>query len=132
MLPRLRPARTNISGDAVLAVGRGDGDDIRIMIRAGGHDLLRLDDLELRQLVAQLRGLLEIQARGCGLHAPAEILADLIVAPFQHLDRGAHIASVVLLGDQTHARRGTSLDLVLQAGPRAVREIGVVAIADAK
>ena len=48
-------------GDAVFAVAGRDPDDVGIMIGVGGDDLLRLNGLELRELVAQLRGLLEVQ-----------------------------------------------------------------------
>ena len=41
----------------------------------------------------------------------------------------AHVAGVVLFRDQPHARRGAAADLVLQAGPRAVAEIAVLALA---
>ena len=102
------------------------------MIDVGGDDLLRLNVFELRQLVAQLRGLFELQTfRGC-LHAAAEVLAHLIVAALQHLDRRAHVACVALLGNESHAGSRAALDLVLQARPRPIREIGVVAISQAK
>jgi hypothetical protein len=88
VLPRLRPERTNISATQTRRSPRRRN-DIGVMIHAGGDDLLRLNDFELRQLVANLRGLLEFQAFGGRFHAPAKILADLVVAALEHLDRGA-------------------------------------------
>ena len=102
------------------------------MIVAGGDDLLRLDDLEIGQLVAQARRVFELQVGSRALHAPAQLLLHLVVAPFQHLDGRSRIARVGLLGNQPDAGAGAALDLVLQAGPRAIGEVRVLAIAKAE
>ena len=132
MLPRLRPPRTNMSATAVFAVAGSDGDDVGVVIDVGGHDLLRLDRLEVLQLVAHLRGFLEVELLGGRLHAPRELDLSLVVAALEHLDRRTDVARIVLFGDQPDAGRRAALDLVLQAGTRAVGEIGVVAVAQAE
>ena len=117
---------------AILAVARRHRDHIGVVIGAGCDDLLRLNGLEVRQLVPQPRRILELQPLGCGFHAPTQFLLHLVVAAFQDLDRGAGIARIVLRRYQPNARRRAALDLVLQAGARAVRKIAVLAIAQAK
>ena len=116
-------------GDAELPAPRRHGDDVGVVIGPRRHDLLRLQRLQVRQLIAQPRRLLEFQALGCGFHAPPEILLNLVVTPLEHLDGRPHVAGVAVLGDEPDARGGASLNLVLQAGTRAVREIGVLAVA---
>ena len=99
------------------------------MVSAGRHDLLGLDHLEIRELIAQPRRVFEIEPLGGRLHAPSELLLDFVVAAFQHLDGSAGIARITFFGDEPDAGRRAPLDLVLQTWPRPICEIGILAIA---
>ncbi len=62
----------------------------------GGHDLLRLDALERRELVADLRGALELEPAGRLLHARLQLRLHLLAAAFEHLDRRVDVLGVRL------------------------------------
>src|SRR5579871_3184152 len=126
------PAPHEHERHAELPVGHGDRDDVRIMIEIGGDDLLRLDHLEVCELVAHPRRFLEVQPLGGLLHATRKLLLHLIIASLEHLDRRVHIAGILLLGDQPDARGGAALDLILQTGARAMRKVSILAVAQPK
>ena len=86
------------------------------MIDVGSNDLLRLNGSEIRQLIPRPGGLLEVQPLGGGFHAPAKLQLHFVIAPLQHLDRCVDVAGVALRRNQSAARRGAALDLILQAG----------------
>ena len=60
--------------------------------------LLRANLLQLAQLIAQPRRILELQRGGRLLHALLQIGDHLGVAPFEHADGPAEIARVVARG----------------------------------
>ncbi len=104
----------------------GEADCVEVAARAR-HELLRLHALELRKLIAVLRGALEVELRGRLLHALAEPLGHDVAAALEEQDRVLEVARVVLLRDQADARRGAALDLVLQARPAPILEVTVLA-----
>ena len=116
--------------DRILAGLADDGDHVGIGTALRIGDLLRADFLQLAQLIAQSRGVLELQLSGRGLHAPLQLTDHLGVAAFEHTDRALQIARIVLATDQAHARRRAASDLVLQARPAAVGEERVAAVSD--
>ncbi len=85
-----------------------------------------------RILVAQLAGLLEAQCLRGRVHAGVERAHDLAVLPFEQLERLGDVAGVLVAIDLEAARRGTALDLILDARPRAVAQHGVAATAQRK
>ncbi len=113
--------------DAVLAAQCRDGDGVDVLPADAADRLARLDLLQHGDLVAQSCRLLERQPRRRSLHAPREVVDHLRVAAFEHLARIRHVPPIVGRGDETHARRRAALDLVLQAGSRAVAEKRVLA-----
>src|SRR6185437_2449788 len=93
-------------------------------------DLLQLNALHGRELVAQLRRTFEIEA-ACGLlHAYLQLRGDLFVAAFQHLHGRIDVLRVRFASNQAHTRRRAPPDLMLQARPAAIGEKAVAAIAD--
>ena len=46
-----------------------DGEDVDVALALGGDELLRLDALQRGELIADLRGALEVEPRGSLLHA---------------------------------------------------------------
>ncbi len=93
---------------------------------------MSLDALERTQLIANLRGALELQLRGRLFHPRLQLCVHFAAAAFKHLHRGAQVFGVKLFGDEADAGRRAASDLVLQAGPAAVGEERIPAIADAK
>ena len=119
-------------GNTVLAVARGHGDDVGVVVASRGDDLLRLDDLQIGELIAQSRGILELESLRRGFHPAPEFLLDFIVAPFQHLDGRRGVPRVGIRRDEADAGGRAALDLVLQTGPGAIGEVRVRAVAQAE
>ncbi len=64
----------------------------------------------------------EAQSGRGGFHLPGQALDHLRMPATQEQLGQAHVGGVVRLRDQSHAGRLATLDLVHQAGPRAMRE----------
>ena len=109
------------------AIDRGT-DDVEIALPA---DLLTLglQPTQRRDLLAQPRRGLEIQRLGRRLHLADQPVDELLVAAFEQFHRILHVARIVRLADEADTGRRASLDLVLQAGPRAVLEEAVATVA---
>src|SRR3984885_13663727 len=114
--------------DRILPRLPDDRDHIGIGLALRIGDLLRADFLQLAQLVAQPRGVLELQFPRRRLHALLQCADHVGVTSFQHPDRAFEIARVVFAADQAHARRRAAADLVLQARPAAIGEERVAAV----
>ena len=125
------PAAKEHHGDADDAVILGHTDGVEFPARAR-HELLRLDVLQPRELVAILRRALELQRLRRLLHALCEPRGDDVALAFEKQHGVLEIPRVVLLADQTDAGRRAALDLMLHAGPAAVLEIAVLALAQLK
>ena len=95
-----------------------------------GNQLLRFHRLEFGDLVTVVGRALEIQLLRSVFHAFHQYLGDRLAAPLQEHHGVLDIAPIVLRTHQSHARCGTSPDLVLQAGALTVGEIAVFALAD--
>ena len=113
-------------------VAHGDRHRVHVAAPVGLHVLLLLHRLDGGELVAQFRRPLEIQLLGGFLHLLGEVVTDLAAAAGEKIHRHAHLLGVRLAADELHAGRGAALDLVLQAGPRAVAEEAVPAVAHAE
>ncbi len=85
---------------------------------------------ERAELIADLRRALELQLRGGLFHALLQLRVHFAAAAFEHLDGRLQVLRVELLGDEPDAGRRTAPDLMLQAGPAAVGEERVPAVAD--
>ena len=96
------------------------------------HVLACLQRADRRHQVAQARGLLEFQPGTGLLHGGAEFAGQFVAAAVEEQRGLADRFGVVGLGHQAHARPAAAPDLVLQAGPRAVAEHAVLAVADAE
>ncbi len=118
--PRIRPASPTMTNTSASRSS------------SGSHGLLCLDALQRGELVAQLRGALELEAAAGLLHALLQLRLHLVAAALEHLDRGGHVLRVRLAADQPDARRRAAPDLVLQARAAAVGEEAVRAVTDAK
>ena len=118
--------------DRELARLPDDGEDIDVALALGGDELLRLDALQRGELVADLRGALELEPPGGLLHARLQLRRHLLAAALEHLDRRGHVLRVGLARDQADAGRRAAPDLVLQARAAAVGEEAVAAVADAE
>src|SRR5262249_9132128 len=94
--------------------------------------VLRLDALERGDLVAQARRLLELDRAARRLHRATEFLDDLAALAVEEHGRVAHAVAILRDADEADARRAAALDLVLQARPRAVAEVAVLALAHEK
>src|ERR1700722_18538762 len=116
--------------DRVLSGLADNGDDVGIgpALRVG--DLLRADFLQLAQLIAQPRGILELQLLRRRLHAPLQLADHLGIAALEYSDRAFQIVRILLAPDQSHARCRAAPDLVLQARAAAIGEERVAAVAD--
>ncbi len=133
--PREEIARTQ--ADAVAEEQHADAGHARldatgdhIHVRAGAlHVVLRLQLAQRGDLVAQFGGTLELQRLAGLLHRLGQLVDHRIAAPFEKHLGMAHVVAIVLHADQPHARRAAAADLVLQARPRAIAEIAVLALA---
>ncbi len=112
--------------DAVADLAR---DHVHVGVRAL-HIVMRLHTLDGRDLVADQRRALERELARRALHRADELLHDRIGAPVEEHRRVAHVVAVCIALDQADARRRAAPDLMLQARPRAVLEIAVLAVAD--
>ncbi len=99
---------------------------------AAFHALLILHAAQHGNLITQFSGALELQGHGGFFHAGRQLFAERIAAPFEKHHRMAHVLCVLFRADQADARPLATLDLVLQAGPRAVPVIAVFALANEK
>lgn len=104
-----------------------DADGIDVVSGHPRHHLRRLDLLQHLDLITQARRLLVREFRCRLLHALTEVGNDLDVAAVEHLDGVGNVERVLLRGNQANTRPGTTIDLVLQAGARAVGEERVLA-----
>ena len=111
--------------DAELPRLLGDREHVGLRNRARIDALLALDRRERADPVAQARRLLEFE-RGGGLgHLLGEPLADGAAAPGQEVARLGDEPGIVVERDLAGAGARAALDLVEQAGPRAVLVIAV-------
>ena len=116
-----------------LAVGQhavADLEDLRVRVRALGRhgdrvegpdrrvrDALALEQRAHRlQLVAVLRGLLELLLLGGLAHPLVERLLDVAVAAREEVDDRLDVLAVLLLRDVAHAGRLAALDVVVETG----------------
>src|SRR6185437_12093043 len=109
-----------------------DGEHIHIAFPFRGHDLLRLNVLQRRELIADLRGALELQPPCRLLHPLLQSGVHLVAAAFEHLDGGLNVLRISLAADEPDAGRRAAADLMLQAGAAAIGEEAVAAVADAE
>jgi hypothetical protein len=118
--------------DARLPAFDPHGQDVDIPVRHRLHRLLVPHIRKRGNLVAQFGGPLELKPLGMGQHAQ-----------FQRADHGLRLAAkeaagvrdvlrVIGLGDVPHTGAGAALDLVQQAGARAVGKHRVLARTQAK
>ena len=77
------------------------------------------------ELIAKLRGALELELAGGVLHPPRELAGQLVGLSLQEQRDFVDRAPVFLLRHAVHARRGAALDLVLQARAPAIRHHGI-------
>ena len=119
-------------GDAAVPPGPGQRHGVDVLAGDARHRLAGLDLLQHGDLVAQPRGLLELQTLRRRIHATSQVDDDLVVASLENAGRIRHVLRIRLLRDEPDAGRRAALDLVLQAGPRAVREERVLARTDAE
>ena len=114
----------------VLAGLADDREHVDVALAFRRDDLLGLNALQRRELIANLRRALELQLRGGLLHARLQLRVHFAAAAFEHFDGGRHVLRVRLVRDEADARRRAAADLVLQARPAAIGEERVAAIAD--
>ena len=107
-------------------------DHVGIVDRADVDALARGDVRERLEAVADAGGHLEFEACRRVRHRRLELILDGIAAPGQELPRLLEQLPVLGRADPPDARRRAPLDLVLQAGPRAVVEDAVGAGAQRK
>ena len=100
-------------------------DDVDILALATRDVLFFLNLMQGLNLVAVNGRLLKGQALRSSLHRIVEALCNFLLAPEQKHRRQLDICSVIVRRDVPDARPAASLDLVQQAGPRAVGEHGV-------
>ncbi len=109
------------------SVGLDRGEHVHIFILAAVDELLVQHRLQHAHLIATGRGLLKGEALGGGLHAIREVVDHLARLAVEEARGELHVRSVGGGLDKTDAGRGAALDLVQQAGARAVGEDGVLA-----
>src|SRR5690606_7352208 len=89
-------------------------------------DALRLPHaLHRGELIAIRRGELELEARARLPHPRLELARELVVAAGEEERDGADLRRVLLAIDVVDARRRAALDLVLEAGALAARELPI-------
>ncbi len=107
------------------------GEDVDVLVArrqaALVHGLLVQHPRQRRDAVAVLRGALELEHLGVAHHLGLQLGHHRLVVAQQEALGVVHVARVVGRRDQAHARARAALDLVQQAGPRAVGEHGVLA-----
>ena len=109
------------------AVGLDRGQHIDVLVLAAVDELLVQHGLQHAHLVAAGGGLLEGEALGGGLHPVREVVDDLARLAVEEAGGEPDVGGIGLGLDQPDAGRGATLDLVQQAGTRAVGEDGVLA-----
>src|SRR5439155_1052485 len=114
--------------DGVLARLADDRERVDIGLPLGGHDLLRLDALERRALIADLRRALELERLARLLHTLLELGVHFVAATLEHLDRRRNVLRVGVARDEADARGRAAPDLMLQAGATPVGEEAVAAV----
>ncbi|MNQ41363.1 hypothetical protein D3C85_550370 [compost metagenome] len=112
------------------AARRRDGGDHIDVAGTAFHALLVLDPAQDADLVAKLGGTFEVQTLRRLLHAGGELLGQRIAAALEEHYRVAYVLGVLGRIHQTDAGPLAALDLVLQARPRAVLVVAVLALAD--
>ncbi len=103
----------------------GDREDVRLGNALRIDALLALDRGKRRDAVAQPRGFFKRQRLGRFLHFPGQTVADGAAASRQEIARLADEAGVIADRDFAGAGRRASLDLMQQAGARAILVIAV-------
>ncbi len=98
----------------------------------GVDALLVLHPAQQGDLVTQFSGSFKIQCGGCLLHRRGQLVVERVAASFQKHDRMAHVLGILRRIDQPNARCLATFDLILQAGPRAVTVITVLALTHKK
>ena len=132
LVAQMSPAPHHHQVDAHHALLFIAGDDVRIRPAAAADVLLFLHPAQGPDLVAVQRSFLVTELLRRQLHFFGDGFHHLLVLAL-HEQRGiVHIGTIALRIDQTHAGRGAALDLVQQAGARAVAEHAVLAGAQAE
>ena len=108
--------------DAGLPPGLMRREDVRLLDALQVDVLVRLDAGEGADAVAELGRLLELQDVAGFLHAHRQMALDGLAVAFEEGMGLGHQGGVVRAADPLGARRATALDLMEQAGPRAVGE----------
>ena len=105
--------------------------DVNVSLRS--RDVLTgLDSPEVRDLIAIARGKLELQPARRRFHSTYQLADHLLALALQEHDGVAYVFAIRRFVNQADAGSGTALDLVLQAGPGAVLEVRIFALANAK
>jgi hypothetical protein len=130
--PEAAAAANEHERDTGLGPAGGDRQHVRVCSDTlrGADELLRLQLRQGRELVAQCRGLLELQRFRCPFHLCRQSRGQLGAPALQDHHRRLDVACVLFLADQADAGRRAAADLVLQARPAAGREIAVLAATD--
>ncbi len=109
-----------------------DGQDVHVLVGQCVHRLFVQHAGQRRHLVAQLGGLFKFELLGMRHHTCAQCVQHLLCLAAQKLLRTGHVLPIRLGADQVHAGAGAALDLVQQAGPRAIVEHRVLTGAQAE
>src|SRR5690606_4328653 len=117
-------------GNAGNAGFRSRGNHIQVAYVLARYELFRFHFLDAGNLVAVARGQLVVTVLRRALHPLHEAVDHAAVLALEEQDGRIDVALVVLAPDQPDAGCRAAPDLVLQAGPRAIAEIAVLAIAD--
>ena len=119
--------------DAGLAALHADRQHVHILVGRGGlHCLLVQDVAECGQLVTHFCGLFEFQLFGMRQHPLLQLLHHVVGGAIEKIAGMSHVLGVVFGRDQAHAGATAALDLVQQAGPRAVGKHRILAGAQAE
>src|SRR5690606_30532389 len=119
------PTTHNNDHDAHHAGLLSDGDDIGIATFTIDR-LLFLHVAQVINLITIGRGFLEFEAGRRLLHGVHQIMNNRRILTFQKHGRTANVLLIFLWSYKLYARRGTAVDLVLQAGPVSVPEIAFI------
>jgi hypothetical protein len=96
------------------------------------HTLFFQRLLDRLNLVTKLRGRFELQGFGFLLHSLPELGNEFLLPAFDEQHRLSYLFPVFLRRDRKNTWSEATLDLILQAWPRAVLEITVFALAHLK
>jgi len=108
------------------------GEDVHVLVGRRFHGLLVQHARQSGDLVAQFGGLFEFELVGVREHARFEFLQQLLRLAAQQRLGVLHVLRVGRGRDRAHAGARAALDLVEQAGPRAVGKHRVFTGAQAK